>query len=180
MTIPIHELLKQAKQDIERLKDQLEMYRRLDAHREENVSEILTAFTDLEPCGHAKNFLIGDDYGHFTCTVCEIDRLRAKLNTPELHDFAAGVVSEAQHQRHRWGVEHDGGGKAPQDWFWLIGYLAGKALAAHIAGNDDKALHHTISTAAALANWHSAISGANTDMRPGIEPPTAGPSTPKE
>jgi hypothetical protein len=52
------------------------------------------------------------------------------------------------------------------DWFWLIGYLAGKALASHIAGDIDKALHH-ITAAAALCNWHSAVLG-KTDMRPGL------------
>lgn len=98
----------------------------------------------------------------------QVKTLEHALNTPELHDFAAGVVSEAQHQRMRWGSSHDSG-KEPQDWFWLLGYLAGKALAAHAAGNTEKALHHTISSAAAMANWHASILGA-TDMRPGIDP----------
>ena len=78
---------------------------------------------------------------------------------------------EAAHQRERWGSSHDGG-KAPLDWFWLIGYLAQKAATSQIAGDADKAKHHTISTAAALANWHAAINGDSTAMRPGIEPPT--------
>jgi hypothetical protein len=94
-----------------------------------------------------------------------------KINTPETEDFFKGVPLEAAHQRARWGNEHDSG-KEPADWFWLIGYLAGKCLAAHIGGNRDKALHHTISTAAALANWHMAIKGAGS-MRPGIEDPSA-------
>ncbi len=101
---------------------------------------------------------------------CEVKRLQALLNTPELVDFTKAVQLEAAHQRERWGTDHDGG-KAPADWFWLLGYLAGKALHAHNAGNAEKALHHTISSAAALANWHSAILG-KTNMRPGIEPPT--------
>lgn len=103
----------------------------------------------------------------------ELDRVRAerdalagRLNTPELVDFAAGTVSEAAHQRARWGSAHDAG-KTPADWFWLVGYLAGKALHAQTAGNTDKALHHTISTAAALANWHGAILGTH-GMRPGL------------
>lgn len=95
----------------------------------------------------------------------EIARLTALLNTPELLDFSAAVQREAAHQRERWGVEHDIG-KAPADWFWLLGYLAGKALAAQLAGDESKALHHTISTAAACANWHAAILG-QTNMRPG-------------
>ena len=104
--------------------------------------------------------------------IAETGRLREALNTPELHDFAAGVVSEAQHQRERWGAEHDTG-KAPEDWFWLLGYLGGKALHAAKSDDIDKALHHTISTAAALANWHAALLGV-TGMRPGIGPGSAG------
>lgn len=103
----------------------------------------------------------------------ERDALAAKLNSPELRDFAAGVVMEAAHQRERWGAAHDAG-KEPQDWFWLLGYLGGKALKAHTSGDHDKAMHHTISSAAALANWHAAISGAHTAMRPGIDPVARG------
>lgn len=103
----------------------------------------------------------------------EIERLReAIINTPETADFMAGVPLEALHQRERWGSDHDAG-KSPFDWFWLIGYLAQKAADAAVRGDTEKALHHTISTAAALANWHAAISGASISMRPGIEPPAA-------
>lgn len=97
------------------------------------------------------------------------DEAREALNTPEVEDFAKGVISEAQHQRHRHGSDHDAG-KTPFDWFWLIGYLAQKAAAAQVAGDLEKAKHHTISTAAALANWHAAVNGDNTAMRPGINP----------
>lgn len=99
-----------------------------------------------------------------------VGELEAQLNTPEVEDFAKATVSEAQHQRARWGSSHDAG-KQPLDWFWLIGYLAQKAATAHMAGDAFKAKHHTISTAAALANWHAAISGQHTEMRPGIETP---------
>ena len=98
----------------------------------------------------------------------EVERLRAALNTPEVADFAKGLVLEAAHQRSRWGSEHDAG-KTPLDWFWLIGYLAQKAAEAEIAGRTEKALHHTISTAAALANWHMAITGNDNSMRPGLD-----------
>lgn len=106
-----------------------------------------------------------------------VERLREAIrseviNTPETADFMAGVPIEAAHQRERWDSEHDAG-KTAFDWFWLVGYLAQKAAAAQVAGDSEKALHHTISTAAALANWHAAISGASTAMRPGIEPPRA-------
>jgi hypothetical protein len=99
--------------------------------------------------------------------------LVAALNTPEIDDFAKGVVSEAQHQRQRWGSDHDAG-KEPLDWFWLIGYLGQKAVTAAQAGDMAKAKHHTISTAAALANWHAQLLGANSDMRPGVDAATRG------
>ena len=92
--------------------------------------------------------------------------LRSKLNTPELEDFAKGVVLEAAHQRERWGPQHDEG-KTPADWFWLIGYLAGKALHSAVAGDTPKLKHHLITTAAALNNWHAQVIGAS-NMRPGI------------
>ncbi|MBC7169062.1 hypothetical protein [Phenylobacterium sp.] len=96
--------------------------------------------------------------------------LNSLLNAPELRDFAYGAVLEAAHQRERFSVDHDAG-KGPEDWFWLVGYLAGKALRSAIAGDLDKALHHCISTAAVLANWHAALLGADNRMRPGIAPP---------
>ena len=102
----------------------------------------------------------------------ENERLREALNTPEVNSFTDGVILEAQHQRERWGAAHDAG-KSPLDWFWLIGYLAQKAADAHMSGNQEKALHHCISTAATLANWHAAISGTNQNMRPGIGPGNA-------
>ncbi|HLW51261.1 MAG TPA: hypothetical protein VKW06_00330 [Candidatus Angelobacter sp.] len=96
----------------------------------------------------------------------EVDRLNAVINTPELIDFSKACHVEAVHQRERWGLEHDSG-KGPEDWFWLIGYLAGKALCAAKAGDRDKLLHHIVTTAAALNNWHAQVLGAS-DMRPGI------------
>lgn len=96
---------------------------------------------------------------------------REIINSPETADFMSAVPIEAAHQRERWGAEHDAG-KQPEDWFWLIGYLAGKALSAAKTGDSEKALHHTVSTGAALANWHAAISGLSTAMRPGVDPRT--------
>lgn len=96
--------------------------------------------------------------------------LNAQINTPETVDFLKGIPLEAAHQRERWGADHDAG-KAPLDWFWLIGYLAQKAATSAIAGDIEKAKHHTISTAAALANWHLQLTGVDTRMRPGIAEP---------
>lgn len=106
----------------------------------------------------------------------EIERLKALLNTPELHDFAEAVSLEAAHQVERWGMANDRS-KSAENWFWLVGYLAGKALRAAITGDKEKALHHTISSAAALANWHAAIAadtsgagiGADADIAPKAE-----------
>lgn len=86
------------------------------------------------------------------------------INTPEIHDFIQAVEREALHQRERWGSDHDAG-KTDSDWFWLVGYLAGKAL-----NKPEKALHHIITTAAACLNWHAHKMGASTSMRPGIGP----------
>lgn len=91
------------------------------------------------------------------------------LGTPQLEDFAQAVVSEAAHQRVRWSAEHDGG-KTNADWYWLVGYLAGKCLTSALTGNREKALHHVITTAAACANWHASIVGTDTRMRPGTSP----------
>lgn len=99
------------------------------------------------------------------------DDIRTQIiNTPETADFMAAVPLEAAHQRDRWGADHDQG-KTPFDWFWLIGYLSQKAAAAAVAGDVEKAKHHTISTAAALANWHAALTGADTRMVPGAPLP---------
>lgn len=101
----------------------------------------------------------------------EVRALKAELNTPEVLDFAKAVNLEAAHQRERWGSEHDSG-KTDADWFWLIGYLTGKAL-----HKPEKRLHHLIAAAAALANWHLAELG-KTNMRPGIEEPKDAALTP--
>lgn len=131
-------------------------------------------FTQWDPAARCPACSILDDLERARAELAEaraeVARLSGLVNSPELHDFAKAVALEAAHQRERWGTEHDEG-KAPEDWFWLLGYLAGKALHAAKAGDRDKALHHTISSAAALANWHAHITGVSTEMRPGIEPP---------
>lgn len=119
----------------------------------------------------------------------EVRKLDARINSPITDDFLKGVQYEAAHQVGRWGVAHDRG-KKPLDWFWLIGFLAQKAAASalraeeaqsngenHImvVAHQKKALHHTISTAAALLNWHAQLRGQPLDperpMRPGIDVP---------
>lgn len=108
----------------------------------------------------------------------ENERLTDLLNTPHNDDWFEGVRIEAAHQVERWGADHDAG-KGPLDWFWLIGYLGQKAAAAELAGDLNKAKHHTISTAAALLNWHRKLSGADNRMRPGIDPVARGFESPQ-
>ncbi len=111
--------------------------------------------------------------------------LKATIDVPEVRDFLVAVERGAAHQRVRWGSEHDEG-KTAADWFWLLGWLGGKAVHAqaradeaehcagmtpeHVQAHRDKALHHIITTAAACANWHAQLLGKS-DMRPGIEKP---------
>lgn len=91
------------------------------------------------------------------------------INTPQISDFLRAVENEALHQRDRWGVDHDAGKRA-EDWIALLIYLIGKATKSHYDGDADKLLHHVITTAAACLNWHAALTGAHTRMRPGVAP----------
>lgn len=101
-----------------------------------------------------------------TADATEAARLKALINAPELENFLRAVHIEAVHQVERWGTAHDRA-KRPADWFWLVGYLGGKALHAAVSGDRDKALHHCVSTAAALYNWHCSIKGTDVRMCPG-------------
>lgn len=82
----------------------------------------------------------------------EVERLEALLNTPEIVDFLRGVELEAAHQRDRWAATDPL--KTDADWFWTVGYLVGKAL-----HKPEKRLHHLITAAAALFNWHRQTRG---------------------
>jgi hypothetical protein len=88
--------------------------------------------------------------------LAEVKRLTEILNTPVVEPFMQAAVAEAKHQRFRWGDEADAL-KTAWDWFWCLGYLGGKAAHAALAGDHEKALHHTITAAAMLANWHRHI-----------------------
>src|SRR3546814_3166433 len=83
-----------------------------------------------------------------------------------MDNFLRAVHIEAAHQVEKWGMANDRA-KRPADWFWLVGYLAGKALHSTVAGDHEKALHHCISTSAALYNWHCSIKGVDVRMCPG-------------
>lgn len=133
----------------------------------------------------------------------EAIRLTAIVNTPELIDFPKAVMLEAQHQEARWGTE-DRESKSPADWFRLVTHLSTRALEHHkeaerlaaTTSDEDvawdqmaldallkqqrhhreKAVHHTITTAAALAHWHASIVGKHTSMRPGYPQPAEVPA----
>jgi len=118
-------------------------------------------------------YLTQAEHDEFKRKAAECDRLNALINNPQTDEFLSAVRSEAAHQRDRWGDAHDCG-KSAENWFWLVGYLAGKCLRACIDGDKAKALHHTISSAAALANWYEAIQrdttgvciGTDLDIKP--------------
>lgn len=98
----------------------------------------------------------------------ENERLRSLINTPHTDEWIDAVRLEAAYQIERWGTSHDSG-KTPADWFWLLGYLGQKAMVAQMAGDEEKAKHHTISSGAMLLNWFRAVVGDTNAMRPGIE-----------
>lgn len=128
----------------------------------------------------------------------ERDRLLAIINTPELVDFPKAVHLEAVHQEERWGTS-DREGKTPSAWFWLLSHLATRALEHHkeaerlealrvegeivmhpdaerwaseqVAHHREKAAHHCITSAAALAHWHASVIGKHTAMRPASAAP---------
>lgn len=124
------------------------------------------------------------EYTHCSCDICDGTRyapadfaralerrlreLERERDSPEIRDFICAIQREAEHQRARWGSEHDAG-KAPEDWLWLVAYLATKATQAHRYNDHDKYLHHIITCAAVCLNWHANASGADTRMRPGTE-----------
>lgn len=84
--------------------------------------------------------------------------LEGKLNSPEIEDFLEGVQREAAHQREKWGMIHDSK-KTPEDWLWLIAYVATKASQAAKYQDQKRYLHHIITTAACCLNWHARANG---------------------
>lgn len=97
-----------------------------------------------------------------------VAELEALIDTPHTGEFFESIRLEAAHQAKRWGSDHDAG-KAATDWFWLVGYLLGKAI-----NKPDKLKHHLVSSGAALLNWYRQVTGDSSAMRPGIEEPSDG------
>jgi hypothetical protein len=85
----------------------------------------------------------------------EVARLEGLINTPHTHNFVTAVKMEAAYQKTRGYLDEK---KSPLDWFWTLGYLSQKAAFAAIAGDAEKARHHTISSAAMLFNWYEHLS----------------------
>jgi hypothetical protein len=82
---------------------------------------------------------------------------KALLNTPEIEDFARGIVLEAAHQRQRW----EDSWKKDFDWHAVATYLLAKALL-NPAQNDGTTgkharLHRLVAAGALVANWHAAV-----------------------
>jgi hypothetical protein len=92
------------------------------------------------------------------------------IGSPGVDNFVEDVKREAAHQVERRGTDHDTG-KTHEEWFWLLGWLAGKAVFAARMGDATKLKHHIITTAAACLNWRRASAGESNRMRPGIAPP---------
>jgi hypothetical protein len=134
-----------------------------DAERAARSAEALTAAVAT----HAKQ-LEADNFA----LKARVLELEGRINTPHTDDWFDAVRLEAAHQQERWGSEHDAG-KEPTDWFWLLGWLGGKAVAAAIKGDEEKAKHHTISSGAVLLNWFRQLASEarSPSMRPGIEEP---------
>ena len=86
----------------------------------------------------------------------ELRRLDHLMNTPQIVDFLESVKAEAAFQESAGWTQLDED-KQPADWMWLIGWLVAKALHHQYLGDFEKALHHTISSAAVLSKWHQAI-----------------------
>ncbi|MEQ1686735.1 MAG: hypothetical protein ABL916_24040 [Burkholderiaceae bacterium] len=135
------------------------------------------------------------EYRELLAARAERDRLLALVNTPELVNFPKAVHLEAVHQLDRWGTT-DRQGKEANDWFWLVGHLASRALEHHkeaerlavrlmpddalhayilndIDHHREKAVHHCITAAAALNHWHASMLGKKTAMQPGHAPAIA-------
>jgi len=90
----------------------------------------------------------------------EVRRLKG-LMTPETKDFVAAVEREAAYQRDHWGAKHDEE-KSDADWYWTLGWLAGKAVNDPHDQDDtrtplERKLHRIVTAAALACNWHAAV-----------------------
>lgn len=152
-------------ENMNRIAGKMRNLRESETKREKIVGVPQTVCTNCTypECGCALSYTPSDEIALLRKKAAAYDR----INTPEVDDFLSAVRNEALHQRERWPSAHDSG-KTDADWFWLVGYLVGKALH-DVKG---KQLHHVITAAAALLNWHASLTGNFNAMRPGIEEPS--------
>lgn len=169
----------QLQAEVERLKSESfePLYNAAIDERDALQSELTKALSvlDLVKNEDLKFKCLREQEGEIKTLQSELTKARELLNTPHTDDWFEGVRLEAGRQIGRWGTEHDAG-KAPADWFWLIGYLAQKAMIAQMSGDEEKARHHTISTGAAMLNWFRVIVGDSNAMRPGIDAHQSAPA----
>lgn len=107
----------------------------------------------------------------------ENKRLDCLINNPHTMHFLESVQLEAAHQQERWASSHDAG-KADPDWFWLLGFLAGKAIRPD--QTPEKRLHHIITSAAACLNWHAHVVGYRDGPSMAVRQPTMRPGIAEE
>ncbi|MFM0405249.1 hypothetical protein [Paraburkholderia dipogonis] len=90
-----------------------------------------------------------------------VAELNAIIHTPESDEFLKGVSIEAEYQRQLHGIDATEARFDWHQWFWVTGYLLGKALAACKSGEGDgeKAKHHLVTSAALINNWHNTLTG---------------------
>lgn len=118
------------------------------------ATEIVAQGNEIDGLGDAESVVLCGNLP--TINIAELAaalEILEQINSPAIEIFAEAVVNEAKHQRLRYGDDHDAG-KDAWNWYWLLGYLISKAARADNDGDIAKALHHTITAAAALANWH--------------------------
>ncbi len=129
--------------------------------REELIGLVVEAET--ESAGIVGLTLTREEHRDLLTALRRLGELETMINTPHIAEFLESVKLEAVHQRERWGTEHDAC-KTDADWFWLVGYLCGKAIRPDITHENH--LHHIITTAAALLNWHAAKTVATEGAAP--------------
>lgn len=101
---------------------------------------------------HGKAISLSELVDELFVARARVTELEQTINSPHNADWFEGVRIEAAHQMERWILYDEK--KEDTDWYWTLGYLAGKCLAAMAKGDIEKAKHHTISTGALLLNWY--------------------------
>lgn len=94
-----------------------------------------------------------------------LTHLELLVNSPEIISFVQGAVSEAAHQKDRWGARHDEV-KTMGDWCAVFTHLLGKFVKASWDRDIDKTLHHLITVAAVAANAHAQLVKLKSDQPP--------------